>query len=107
MPVAQPFETRERFHPRVEANLMVKVLLNGKAILAKAREVSMAGLSLAGDPTLGRNRLTLSLPLPNDREIVTECRVSRREETTVAVEFEQLDWDDLIALARFLHPRLP
>ncbi len=103
----QPFEAQARYHPRVESDLMAKVLLNGRAILAKVRDLSMAGLSLAGDPTLGRDRLTLSLPLPNDREIVAECRVCRREETTVGLEFEHLDWDDLFALARYLHPRLP
>jgi hypothetical protein len=33
--------------------------------------------------------------------------VVRRDSTGVALEFEGLDWDDLFALARFLHPRLP
>jgi hypothetical protein len=98
---------QERYHPRVPADLPVRVLINGRAIPAKAREVSMAGLYLAGDPTLGRNRLTVTLPFPKDREVVVECRVTRRDEGGVAVEFEQLDWDDLFVLARFLHPRLP
>jgi hypothetical protein len=98
---------RERYHPRVLADLPVRVLINGRAIPARAREVSMAGLYLAGDPTLGRNRLTVALPFPRDREVVVECRVTRRDEEGVAVEFEQLDWDDLFVLARFLHPRLP
>jgi hypothetical protein len=39
----------ERFHPRVEANFMVKVLLNGRALLAKAQDLSMAGVSLQGE----------------------------------------------------------
>jgi hypothetical protein len=98
---------RERYHPRVPADLPIRVLINGRAIPARAREVSMAGLYLAGDPTLGRNRLTLALPFPKDRIVVAECRVTRRDEEGVAVEFDQLDWDDLIVLARFLHPRLP
>ena len=42
-----------------------------------------------------------------DREIVTSATVRRRNDETVALEFDQLDWDDMFALARFLHPRLP
>lgn len=102
-----PVHPRERYHPRVATDLVVKVLLDGRAIAARARELSMAGLYLSGDPTLGRNRLTLSIPFPDDREIVVSCTVTRRELDGVAVEFEELDWDDLFALARYLHPRLP
>jgi len=100
-------ETRERYHPRVDTNLLVRVLINGRAVAAKARDLSMAGVYLAGDPTLGRNRLALSIPLPDDREVVVQCRVRRRDADGVAVEFEQVDWEDLFALARYLHPRLP
>ena len=42
-----------------------------------------------------------------DREIVTTCVVHRQHMDAVALEFESLDWDDMIALARYLHPRLP
>jgi hypothetical protein len=104
---ASPLSVRERYHPRVHADLVVRVLINGRAIPAKARQVSMAGLYLTGDPTLGRDRLTVTVPLPRDREVVAECSVSRRDEEGVALEFEQLDWDDIFALARYLHPRLP
>jgi hypothetical protein len=97
----------ERFHPRVEANFMVKLLIDGKAILAKAKDLSMAGLLLVNAPKLERERLTVVLPLPNDREVVTGCTVRRRGRDKVALEFDPLDWDDLCALARFLHPRLP
>jgi len=100
-------EPRERYHPRVDTNLLVRVLINGRAVAAKARDLSMAGVYLSGDPTLGRNRLALALPLPGEREVVVQCRVRRRDLDGVAVEFEQLDWDDLFALARYLHPRLP
>ncbi|MBI3183619.1 MAG: PilZ domain-containing protein [Myxococcales bacterium] len=97
----------ERFHPRVEASLMVKLLLNGKAILATVRDLSMAGLCLTGVPELGRERVTVSIPLPRDREVVTGCTVRRRMGDVMALEFDQLDWEDLFALARFVHPRLP
>jgi hypothetical protein len=97
----------ERFHPRVEANLMVKVLLPGRAVVAKARDLSMAGLFLHAQPADTLRELTLSIPLPGDKEIVATCSILRRENNGVALEFGTLDWDDFIALARFLHPRLP
>lgn len=97
----------ERFHPRVEANLMVKVILPGRAVVAKARDLSMAGLFLHAQPADSLRELTLSIPLPGDREIVATCSILRRETNGVALEFGTLDWDDFIALARFLHPRLP
>src|SRR4051794_11159498 len=97
----------ERFHPRVEANFMVKLLVNGKAIVTKAKDLSMAGLMLIGDPGVERDWVTVSIPLPGDREVVASCQVRRKTAEGVALEFEKLDWDDLFALARFLHPRLP
>jgi hypothetical protein len=100
-------QPRERYHPRVVTNLIVKVLINGRAVPARASELSMAGLFLQGDPSLGRNIFTLSIPFPDDREVVVQCTVTRREIEGLAVEFMELDWDDLFALARFLHPRLP
>jgi len=97
----------ERFHPRVKANFMVKLLVNGKSIVAKARDLSMAGLYLLGDPMSDARRLTVCIPLPDDREVVTRCRVTRHQPEGMAVQFDQLDWDDLLALARYLHSRLP
>jgi hypothetical protein len=97
----------DRFHPRVEANLMVKVILPGRAVVAKARDLSMAGLFLHAQPAEALRELTLAIPLPGDREIVITCTIRRREMNGVALEFGTLDWDDFIALARFLHPRLP
>ncbi len=97
----------ERYHPRVDANIPIKVLLSGRTVTARARDVSMAGLFLLAHPGETQQRLTIALPLPGDREIVTTCEIRRREVDGVALEFGELDWDDLIALARFLHPRLP
>ena len=107
MPSTQPTSLVERFHPRVEANLMVKLLLNGKAILAKARDLSMAGLCLLENPGIERDKVTVAIPLPGDREVVTAAAVRRQGTGGLALEFDQLDWEDLFALARFLHPRLP
>jgi len=97
---------RQRFHPRVDAGFMVKFLVDGRAILAKAKDLSMAGLFvLAQAPR--REKVTLAIPLPGDREIVTTCLIRRATPQGLALEFEHLDWDDMFALARFLHPRLP
>ncbi|QDE70551.1 pilus assembly protein PilZ [Myxococcus xanthus] len=97
----------ERFHPRVDANLPVKVLLKGRSVMVRARDVSMAGLFLMAHPADTARELAIAVPLPGDREIVTTCQIRRREVDGVALEFGELDWDDLIALARYLHPRLP
>jgi hypothetical protein len=86
---------------------MVKVLLNGRTVMAKARDVSMAGLFLLAHPAQSTRQLTLALPLPGEREIITTCEIRRREMDGVALEFGPLDWDELIVLARYLHPRLP
>lgn len=95
-----------RFHPRVEAGFMVKLFTNGRAVIAKAQDLSMAGLKLIGDFAAAEERMTLSIPLPGDREVVTKVTVRRRTCDELALEFDQLDWDDMFALARFLHPRL-
>ena len=97
----------ERFHPRVDANFMVKVLLEGRLIVAKAHNLSMAGLFLEGVRAKQGELLTIALPLPEDKEVITTCQVRRDSPEGIAVEFDQLDWEDLFALARYLHPRLP
>jgi hypothetical protein len=96
-----------RFHPRVDAGFMVKLFTGGRAVLAKATDLSMAGLKLVGDFGVEDDRMTLCIPIPGDREVVTQATVRRRGEEALALEFDQLDWDDMFALARFLHPRLP
>jgi hypothetical protein len=97
----------ERYHPRVDANLMVKVLLPGRVVAAKAKDLSMAGLFLHAQTAETVRELTLAIPLPEDREITATCVIRRRETNGVALEFGTLDWDDFLALARYLHPRLP
>jgi len=97
----------ERFHPRVVGAFPVKVILPGRTVMVQARDLSMAGLFLHAHPGETQTKLTLSLPLPGEHEIVTTCDIRRREADGVALEFGTLDWDDFIALARFLHPRLP
>jgi hypothetical protein len=96
----------ERYHPRVEANFMVKVQLNGRTVLAKAKDLSMAGLYLIGHPPDSVRRLTVSIPL-GTQELVLSCTINRRDARGVGLEFDALDWDDFLTLARYLHPRLP
>lgn len=96
----------ERFHPRVGADFMVKLWVGGRALIAKAKDLSMAGLCLVGAPAVN-DEVQVALPLPDDREVITRAKVRRRKEGEIALEFDQLDWDDMFALARYLHPRLP
>ena len=96
-----------RFHPRVEAGFMVKLFLNGKEQMVRADNLSMAGLKLLGEFSLQTTQLKISIPLPGDREIKTQAQVRRHHIDSIAVEFDDLDWDDMLAMSRFLHPRLP
>lgn len=104
--ITAPSMLPTRFHPRVDAGFMVKLFTRGRAVVAKASDLSMAGLKLLGDFRGTEARVTISIPLPDDREVVTKATVRRRAEDELGLEFDQLDWDDMFALARFLHPRL-
>ncbi len=106
-PSTTPTRPHSRYHPRVEANWMVKVHLGERIVLVQARDLSMAGLFLHGHPPDSTRRITLTLPLPGVGEFTTACTIIRREAQGVALEFEDLDWDHLLLLARYLHPRLP
>ena len=86
---------------------MVKLCINGRTVLAKARDLSMVGLYLVGNiEDLGQT-VRVRIPFANDREVVASCQVRRRGPDGVALAFASVDWDDLFALARFLYPRLP
>jgi len=100
---SQPLE--ERYHPRVASDVTVKVLMNGRAYPTRAKDLSMAGLYLIG-PYQDAERVTVAIPLPG-REVVSICRVARRLPDGVGLEFDVLDWEDMFALARYMHPRLP
>lgn len=96
-----------RAHPRVDAALMVKLKLNGRAVSARAVNLSMAGLCLQGEFHELGDSVLLAIPLPDDKHVITHAMVRRREGGRIGLEFAQLDWEDMFALARFLHPRLP
>ena len=97
----------ERFHPRVEANFMVQLHVGKKTVVAKARDLSMNGLYLYAFPVGQLERFEVTIPLPEGGKVKTRCLVRRQHMDGVAVEFDALDWDDMIVLARYLHPRLP
>ena len=101
----EPLSTR--FHPRVGAHLVVKLKLKGRAVSARSTDLSMAGLCLQGEFPEIEDQVTLAIPLPDDKHVITQAKVKWREAGKVALEFAQLDWEDMFALARFLHPRLP
>jgi hypothetical protein len=100
-------EVPQRTHPRVPAGFAVEVRAADGAWVAQARDLSMAGLLLVGFAAEAGELLDLGVSLPGDQVRAFRGRVTRVHGEGVAVEFERLDWDDLFALARFLHPRLP
>lgn len=97
----------ERFHPRVETQILIKVMANGRTYLAQAADLSMAGCRIMDAPVIKGDRLQIIIPLPDQPDLITGCEIRRRDEDSIAVEFDTLDWDDLLGLARYLHPRLP
>ena len=107
MPEFLDTDLRERQHPRVQANLPVQVRAPGLVRMAVAEDLSLAGLRVLGLRAPVGQPLTVLLPLPEDRILTLRCSVVRQDGTGVAVEYDGLDWEDLFALARYLHPRLP
>lgn len=97
----------ERFHPRVGTDLMLSASLGAEQLELRARDLSMAGVFLDGYPLDGPDRLMLLIPVGGDRRVMTGAQVVRRTGGGAGVAFDPLDWDDLLSLARFLHPRLP
>ena len=107
MPELFDTDVRERQHPRVQANLPVQVRAPGLVRMAVAEDLSLAGLRILGLRAPVGQALTILLPLPEDRVLTLRCSVVRQDGISVAVEYDGLDWEDLFALARYLHPRLP
>ncbi len=96
-----------RYHPRVAAGLKVKLKTARGVIATEALDLSMAGVLVEGEVAAMAERVTIAVQLPQGRSIVTGARVRRFTGGNTGIEFDQLDWDDLCALAKFLHPRLP
>ena len=103
-PSTQPM----RQHPRVGADFVVRLIGPTRSVLTRAVDLSMAGLALI-DPAGELKRAVfdrVSISIPGEEELVLRVRVARREGERVGLIFEDLDWDDLFLLARYLSPRL-
>lgn len=97
-----------RQHPRVDVDLVARLQLGNRAVLARVADLSLAGLAVhdpAGELHQGFID-RVALRLPGEGEIVLRVRLVRRQGERVALTFSELDWDDLFILARYLSPRL-
>jgi hypothetical protein len=103
--IGEVVQTRK--DPRVPAHLMVKLKVNDRAVSVRSTDLSMAGLCLQAELPELQEFVRLSIPLPDDSHVTTDARVAWRDDERIALEFKELDWEDMFALARFLHPRLP
>ena len=100
-------ERPRREHPRIRAGFLVSLQLGARRTLARARDLSLAGLFLDGPLSGLPDEIALSIPLPGQqREVHTICQVPRRTHEGVALSFARIDWDDLLLMARYLAPRL-
>ncbi|MGC4117020.1 MAG: PilZ domain-containing protein [Myxococcales bacterium] len=97
----------KRQHPRVQAGFLVKMHVGAREVLARARDLSMAGMFLDGPLSRLPSEIDVRIPLPGqDREVQTTCRVERTDSDGVALSFSKIDWGDLLLMARYLSPRL-
>jgi hypothetical protein len=84
----------------------VQVKLGNRHLSARARDFSMTGLFLEQALPFD-DEVEVRIALPGlRREVDTTCRVERRAPDGVALSFSQVDWDDLLLMARYLAPRL-
>lgn len=97
-----------RQHPRVDANFLVRLVGPTQSVLTRTADLSMAGMAIL-DPAGSLKRTIfdrVAVQIPGEEELVLRVRVARHEGDRIAVVFEELDWDDLFCLARYLSPRL-
>lgn len=95
-----------RRHPRVGADFPVLVQGQGSARKVRARNLSMTGVLLEAAPGLADRRLLLELDLPEEVEPVRLEGEVVRTGPGLAVRFLDLGWSEILALARYLSPRL-
>ncbi len=93
-----------REHPRFEADVVVHV--GARQLPVRARNLSMVGLYLDEElETEADVPLTIDLP-GAARPVVATGRVERRDGVGTAISFADIDWDDLLLVARYLSPRM-
>lgn len=102
-------ELARRRHPRVEANFLVLVRGRGVPLVHKAKNVSLNGILLSGDGVERGAPVVVEMPLPEESRMISATgRVVRHgPDEAVGIHFTDLDWDGILAMARFLAPRLP
>ena len=66
MTMAEGEVVSTRAHPRVDASLMVKLKLGGRAVSARAVNLSMAGMCLQGEFHELGDSVMVAIPLPED-----------------------------------------
>ena len=93
-------------HPRIRPALPVRALLDGQLVLTKAADLSLTGCFLEGLPKPRSDSLALELPI-GERWIRLRARIVRVQKGAevgcdLAVTFQDLPWDDICAIARFL-----
>ncbi len=103
-------EPVRRRHPRVPAGFLVKLHVQGRTLVQKARNLSMTGVLVDSNVATIGDRVQVEIDLPDEGRAVSirgQVLRSSRPYGTSAIHFLDLDWDDMFALARFLAPRLP
>lgn len=102
-------EPVRRRHPRVDANFLVLVRGRGAPLVRKARNVSMNGILLSGEGVERDAPVVVEMPLPDEPRMISATgRVVRSgPDDAVGIHFTDLDWDGILAMARYLAPRLP
>ncbi|MCL2011528.1 MAG: PilZ domain-containing protein [Cystobacterineae bacterium] len=101
----QPTAGPRRYHPRVVSRLTAKLWIGSHCSVVRILNLSMAGVCVVGSLPDYMERVHVCIGLPHGFELKVFAKVKRQEQGLLALEFETLDWDALIALARYLHPR--
>lgn len=95
-----------RLHPRVPANFPIRLRHGASCWSGRATNVSLSGLAVEGAPSVDVGKVRLELALPAERSPLTVEGEVVREDRGLAIRFLDLDWADILALARYVAPRL-
>jgi hypothetical protein len=95
-----------RHHPRVPANFPIRLLHGARTWSGRAKNLSLSGLALEGNKQVGLGKVRLELALPSEDAPLWVQGEVIREDRELAVRFLDLDWPEILALARYVSPRL-
>lgn len=99
----------KRIFRRLKTEVKVDLEFPGKTVKAATRNISCGGMFLRVDPKKmnGQNEVHLAIHLPNREKPVQLIGAVRRSETDgVAVEFQGLYNDNILAIERFVKSNL-